>query len=248
MGRETIAREAAQDALGYRPLYRRVRDVLVKRISEGLWHAGAVIPSEPELAADLGVSQGTVRKALDAMAAERLVVRRQGRGTYVARHDDARILFQFFKLVPDDGPARFPDSRFLEVGAGRADATEAARLGLARGARVTRLERLRALDGEVCVHERIVVAKARFPDLDKRELPNNLYELYANIYGVPVARAFERLKAIGAPAGIAPALGVAEGAPLLQVDRVGYAIDGAPVEWRLSLCRTEKVHYAADLR
>lgn len=243
-----IEREAAQDALGYRPLYRRVRDVLVKRISDGVWQAGAVIPSEPELAADLGVSQGTVRKALDAMAAERLVVRRQGRGTYVARHDDARILFQFFKLVPDDGPAKFPTSRFLAVGSGRADAAEAARLGLARGARVVRLERLRALDGEMCVHERIVVEKARFPDLDKRELPNNLYEMYANLYGVPVARAVERLKAIAAPPDIAAALGVAEGAPLLQVDRVAVGLDGAPVEWRLSLCRTERVHYVSDLR
>jgi GntR family transcriptional regulator len=243
-----IEREAAQDALGYRPLYRRVRDVLVKRISDGVWQAGAVIPSEPELAADLGVSQGTVRKALDAMAAERLVVRRQGRGTYVARHDDARILFQFFKLVPDDGPARFPTSRFLSVGSGRADASEAARLGLARGARVVRLERLRALDGELCVHERIVVEKARFPDLDKRDLPNNLYEMYANLYGVPVARAVERLKAIGAPPEVAAALGVAEGAPLLQVDRVAVGLDGAPVEWRLSLCRTERVHYVSDLR
>ncbi|GGK37945.1 GntR family transcriptional regulator [Salinarimonas ramus] len=243
-----IERGAAQDALGYRPLYRQVRDVLVKRISDGVWQAGAAIPSEPELAADLGVSQGTVRKALDAMAAERLVVRRQGRGTYVARHDDARILFQFFKLVPDDGPARFPTSRFLSVGSGRADAAEASRLSLARGARVTRLERVRALDGEVCVHERIVVEKARFADLEKRELPNNLYEMYATSYGVPVARAVERLKAMGAPAGIAAALGVAEGAPLLQVDRVATAIDGAPVEWRLSLCRTDRVHYASDLR
>ncbi|MGP9818810.1 GntR family transcriptional regulator [Salinarimonas sp. NSM] len=243
-----IEREAAQDALGYRPLYRRVRDVLVKRIGDGVWQAGAAIPSEPELAADLGVSQGTVRKALDAMAAERLVVRRQGRGTYVARHDDARILFQFFKLVPDDGPARFPTSRFLSVGTGRADAAEATRLALARGTRVVRLERVRALDGRECVHERIVVEKARFPDLDKRDLPNNLYEMYANLYGVSVGRAVERLKAIEAPARIAEALGVSPGAPLLQVDRIATAIDGAPVEWRLSLCRTERVHYASDLR
>ena len=189
MGRETIAREAAQDALGYRPLYRRVRDVLVKRILRGPL---ARRRRHPERARARGRSR---RLAGHRAQGARTPWRRSGSwcAARVAaptsrRHDDARILFQFFKLVPDDGPARFPDSRFLEVGAGRADATEAARLGLARGARVTRLERLRALDGEVCVHERIVVAKARFPDLDKRELPNNLYELYANIYGVPVAR------------------------------------------------------------
>src|SRR5215208_4371574 len=105
----------AQKDLGFRPLYRQVRDVLVKRIADGVWQAGQVLPSEPEIAADLGVSQGTVRKALDEMTAENLVIRRQGRGTYVARHDDARILFQFFKLVPDSGERSFPDSRVLDV-------------------------------------------------------------------------------------------------------------------------------------
>ena len=89
--------------LGFRPLYRQVRDTLVKRIADGVWQAGQPLPSEPELAAELSVSQGTVRKALDAMTAEKLVIRRQARGTFVAKHDDARILFKFFKLVPDQG-------------------------------------------------------------------------------------------------------------------------------------------------
>ena len=101
--------------LGFRPLYRQVRDLLVRRIADGIWQAGQPLPSESEIALDLGVSQGTVRKALDEMTAENLVVRRQGRGTYVARHDDARILFQFFKLVPDTGERSFPESRMLET-------------------------------------------------------------------------------------------------------------------------------------
>src|SRR6478672_7519758 len=90
--KRSAATDVAQEALGFRPLYRQVRDVLVKRIADGVWQAGQMLPSEPDIAADLGVSPGTVRKALDEMTAENLVVRRQGRGTYVARHDDARIL------------------------------------------------------------------------------------------------------------------------------------------------------------
>ena len=120
MGRETIAREAAQDALGYRPLYRRVRDVLVKRISEGLWHAGAVIPSEPELAADLGVSQGTVRKALDAMAAERLVVRRRAGAPTSPATTTRASCSSSSSWCPTTARRGSPDSRFLEVGSGRA--------------------------------------------------------------------------------------------------------------------------------
>src|SRR5215212_9673804 len=164
----------AQKDLGFRPLYRQVRDVLVKRIADGVWQAGQVLPSEPEIAADLGVSQGTVRKALDEMTAENLVVRRQGRGTYVARHDDARILFQFFKIIPDSGEREFPDSRVLDVGIG-ADPEAAEVLGLSRDAPILRLDRVRLLGGRVCVLERIALPPDLFPGLEAREIPNNLY-------------------------------------------------------------------------
>jgi len=104
--------------LGFRPLYQQVRDAFVQRLVEGKWTPGQALPSEMELAAEVGVSQGTVRKALDALASENLVIRRQGRGTFVAEHDEARILFQFFKLVPDRGESRFPESRIVHVADG----------------------------------------------------------------------------------------------------------------------------------
>ena len=241
-----VANERA--ALGFRPLYRQVKDVLVKRIAEGAWAEGGALPSEPDLAADLGVSHGTVRKALDELAAENLVVRRQGKGTYVARHDEERILFQFFKLVPDSGGRRFPDSRVLAVEL-RDDDGEAARiLNLRKGARVVAIERVRMLADKVCIFERIMLPKALFPVIEKRELPNNLYELYRAEFGVTIARATERLKAVAATRREAKHLDVMVGTPLLAVDRTAFAIDGAPVEWRVSLCRTDMVHYLSDLR
>src|SRR6478609_6436556 len=99
----------------FRPLYAQVRDALVKRLVDGVWLPAQMLPSEFELAGELGVSQGTVRKALDALAAENLVVRRQGRGTFVAEHDEARILFQFFKLLPDSGKPTFPESKVVSA-------------------------------------------------------------------------------------------------------------------------------------
>src|SRR5215212_7020340 len=152
----------AQKDLGYRPLYRQVRDVLVKRIADGMWQAGQALPSEPEIAADLGVSQGTVRKALDAMTAENLVVRRQGRGTYVAKHDDARILFQFFKLVPDSGERSFPDSRVLDARK-HVDVNAAEILGLKAREFVVRIDRVRLIRDEACVTEQIHLPAALFP-------------------------------------------------------------------------------------
>ena len=243
----TVAAEPG-DVLGFRPLYRQVRELLVRRIAEGLWAPGQPIPSEPEIASELGVSQGTVRKALDEMAGENLVVRRQGRGTYVARHDDARILFQFFRIVPDSGGKEFPDSRLTEVAGEGADEEAAAALGVAPGAAVVRLERVRSLAGEVCIAERIVVPAALFPGIAERELPNNLYELYAAQFGVVVGRASEKLRAVAAGAREAEFLGVAAGTPLLRVDRTAFSIDGKLAEWRISWCRTERVHYLSDLR
>jgi GntR family transcriptional regulator len=235
-------------ALGFRPLYRQVRELLVRRIAEGLWAPGQPIPSEPEIASELGVSQGTVRKALDEMAAENLVVRRQGRGTYVARHDDARILFQFFRIVPDSGDKEFPDSRLIEVVVEGADDEAAAALALRPGVAVVRLERVRSLAGEVCIAERIVVPAALFPGLAERELPNNLYELYAAQFGIVIGRASEKLRAVAAGPREAELLGVAPGAALLRVDRTAFSIDGRLAEWRVSWCRTERVHYLSDLR
>jgi GntR family transcriptional regulator len=234
--------------LGFRPLYRQVKDVLVRRIADGVWAAGGVLPSEPDIAADLGVSHGTVRKALDELAAENLVVRRQGKGTYVARHDEERILFQFFKVIPDTGERRFPDSRILGVETRDADADAARILNLRKGARVVAIERLRTLADKVCILERIVLPRALFPGIEKRDLPNNLYELFRAEFGVSIARATERLKAVAASRRGAKHLDVLAGTPLLAVDRTAFAIDGAPVEWRVSLCRTDTVHYLLDLR
>jgi GntR family transcriptional regulator len=241
------ARAAAHEPLGFRPLYRQARDLLVKRIVDGEWQPGEALPSEFELAADLGVSQGTVRKALDELEAERFVVRRQGKGTFVARHDEARILFQFFKLIPDSGESEFPESQILGVEADSADSRAASALNLRAGARVVRIERLRSLAGQVCIYEMIVLPRGLFPAIEKRALPNNLYELYRSDFGVTMVRASEKLKAVAAGKREAKHLGLQPGAPLLSIDRTAIAADGRPAEWRLSLCRTDTLHYWSDL-
>ena len=242
------ARGATREPLGFRPLYRQARDLLVQRIVDGKWQPGAALPSESEIAVDLGVSQGTIRKALDELEAEKFVVRRQGKGTFVARHDEARILFQFFKLIPDNGDSEFPESEILSVETDTADARTAAALDLRTGARVVRIERLRSLVGQVCIVERIALPRALFPGIEKRALPNNLYQLYRSDFGVTIVRASEKLKATPATRREAKHLGLAPGAPLLSVDRTAIAANGRPAEWRLSLCNTERLHYWSDLR
>lgn len=245
--RSTTVTAPEGDGLGMKPLYRQVRDTLIRRMVDGVWAPGEPLPSEMQLAAELGVSQGTVRKALDEMAAENLVVRRQGRGTFVARHDEDRILFQFFKLVPDDGVPRFPDSRVLSIGKAKANASEAAALGLARGSRVVRIRRVRLIAGTPLLVESLSLPDALFPGLTDMEIPNNLYGLYSSRYGITVARAREKLRAVAAPPEDAAELGVPPGTPALLIDRLGFSLDQVPVEWRVSLCLTHHVHYLSDL-
>ncbi len=234
--------------LGFRPLYQQVRDAFVQRLVEGRWTPGQALPSEMELAAEIGVSQGTVRKALDALASENLVVRRQGRGTFVAEHDEARILFQFFKLVPDHGEARFPESRIVHVAEGEAAPVERRSLGLPEGARVLRIARVRSLGGKPSIAETVTLPASLFPGLADDEIPNNLYATYAGRYGITVARAEERLKAVALDGADAALLGVAPGHPALLIDRQAIALDGVTVEWRVSRCLTDEFHYMSDLR
>ncbi len=151
------------ETVGFRPLYRQVKDAFVKRMADGIWPAGFLLPSETMLAQEVGVSQGTVRKALDELEAENLVVRVQGKGTFVSQHDEKRILFQFFKLVPDEGVPKFPDSVVLSAGVRKATPEERAGLDLAPGAKVARVRRVRSIDGVPVILETLSLPDELFP-------------------------------------------------------------------------------------
>ncbi|NNG05244.1 MAG: GntR family transcriptional regulator [Inquilinus sp.] len=239
-----------QQMPGYRPLYQQVIELLRRRISDGTWRPDEALPSEGRLAAELGVSQGTVRKALDDLAAQHLVVRRQGRGTFVAAHSPDTALFHFFHLVDADGDRQLPESELLDCRKGIAGAAEAAALGLRAGAVVLRIDRRRSIDGDPIIVERIVVPQALFPDLDSpggEPLPNTLYDLYQRRYGVTVGHAVERLRAVAAEPEEAAQLAVAPGTPLLEIDRIARDIEHRPVEWRVSRCLTDKLAYLSEL-
>jgi GntR family transcriptional regulator len=230
------------------PLYAQVKALMMQRLIAGQWRPGEILPSEFQLADEFGVSQGTVRKALDELAADNVVVRRQGRGTFVAEHDDHRALFHFFHLVGPDGKRRLPESRLISVRKGLAGRLEAGRLAIGRGAPVIRIRRIRSLDGRPAIAETIAVPQKLFPDLaDIREVPNTLYDLYERRYGITIARAVERLAAVPADERDAALLEISPGTPLLEIDRTALALDGSPVEWRASRCVTTSHHYRVEL-
>ncbi|HVW92529.1 MAG TPA: GntR family transcriptional regulator [Devosia sp.] len=234
--------------VGFRPLYLQVREELTRHLAAGRWQPGTMLPSEHELARELRVSQGTVRKALDAMTAERILVRRQGRGTFVAEFEESRILFQFFRLYPDKGERLFPVSRVESWAPAKANQNECAALGLAAGAKVWRLSRIRLHGGEPMLREVLSLPAERFTGFEElKEIPNNVYRLYSERWGITITAAAEKLKAVSASADDSKALGCAPGTPLLEIVRTAYDINKRPVEYRVSRCLTEKMHYASNL-
>jgi GntR family transcriptional regulator len=239
---------AAVPAPGFRPLYQQVREVLVQRISDQIWAPGAMLPSEQQIAAELGVSQGTVRKALDEMTADRLLVRRQGRGTFVASHDEAQILFHYFRIVPDDGARAYPESSFRDVAIRVADATERKMLILSAGDKVIRMSRLRSIGGRAIISEYIVLPAALFPGLGNTiPVQNNLYALFSTRFGITVSGGRERVRAVAAATEDAQLLGIAPDSPILSIDRIAMSLEGTPVEWRRSFCLTDEAAYQVDL-
>jgi GntR family transcriptional regulator len=231
----------------FKPLYQQVRDLLVQRIVAGIWGPGAALPSEFQLAAEFRVSQGTVRKALDEMAARHLLVRQQGKGTFVATHTPQRALFHFFHLVADNGARALPEHKLMSARAGKATKVEATRLDLRANASVIRIRRLRLLAERTAIVENIVLPAALFPGIERDTLPNELYRYYEQRHGVAVARAVEQLRAVAARPDEAKFLGLKPGAPLLEIDRLAHALDGRPVEWRISRCDTRDHHYVSEL-
>ena len=233
------------DAAGM-PLYRAVKRALLKTIESGAVAPGEAMPSETELAQGFGISVGTLRRAVDDLVAEHILVRRQGRGTFVATHTSDRFLFQFFHVERSEGLREAPDVELVSFERTRTDEDAAAALHLKPGEPALQIENRLRLQGRPVVHDRLVIPAALFRGLTEkrwRERPSTIYHLYQSEYGITVVRAHERLRAVGADRSAARVLGVAMGQPVLQVRRVALDLSARPVEWRVSTVVTAQHDY-----
>ena len=238
------------DTAGRSPLYKEVKRQLTHSLAEGEWQPGVPLPSETRLCERYRVSIGTVRKAIDELVAERILVRQQGRGTFVTGHSARRRLFHFFHIVRADGAKDWPETELLSFERGKAGADSAARLGIARAAAVFRIRNLLRLRGMPVVLDEIVLPAERFPRLSEkifRERDSTIYQLYQERYGINVVRSAERLSAALADRVSARLLGVAAGAPLLRIKRTALTYHSVPVEFRTSLVNTAEHEYFSDL-
>ncbi|MBN9422141.1 MAG: GntR family transcriptional regulator [Candidatus Accumulibacter sp. 66-26] len=235
----------------FSPLYRQIKDLIMRSLESGEWGPGDAIPSESELAARFNVSQGTVRKAIDEMAADNLLVRRQGKGTFVATHNDPRSFFRFLRIAPNEGELQSEhDSIPIECWRAKAGADVARTLGLEQGAPIIILRRLLKFGDEPVVFDEIYLPGDQFQDLTLdilKESDKSLYSLFESRYGVRMIRADERLRAVSADRVSADLLKVPEGSPLLLVERVTFTYGNKPVEWRRGFYSTQNYYYHNEL-
>ena len=236
------------ETAGYRPLYRQVYDIVVRRVAQGFWRPGEALPSEQNLARELGVSQGTMRKVLNALTAEKVLERRQGKGTFIAEHTQERTQFRFFRLARAGGKRLTPTFGSETVRVRAARTAERERLDLAREARVVEITRTRLIDGVPAIRELILLPAEVFPGIEKQvPLANSLYTLYQSRFGINIVTTHEELSAQLATAEDQRQLGVEAGSPLLVIDRVAVSLPDRKVEWRVSRIRSDDIIYAVTL-
>ncbi len=223
---------------------------MTRSLQSGEWRPGDAIPSEIELAGRFKVSQGTVRKAIDELAAENLLVRRQGKGTFVATHAEEKVQFRFLRLAADDGEDTQAQRRFIDCRRQRAPAEVARALKLKAGDPVVQVRRVLSFRGQPVVFDDIWLPGQQFKGLTAERLAEYrgpMYALFETEFGVRMIRAEERIRAVAAQAVPAEVLGVAVGTPLLSVERLSYTYADTPVELRRGLYHTAAHHYRNQL-
>lgn len=244
--------EFAQNAVAptFSPLYQQIKGLITQSLQSGEWKPGELIPSEMELATRFKVSQGTVRKAIDELSAENLVVRRQGKGTFVATHHEARSQFRFLRLVPDSGERSYPENRILEVKRVRAPAEVARHLEMKSGETVVFLKRVQSFGGVPTILEELLLPGSIFKGLTMERLneyKGPMYALFESEFGTHMIRAKEEIRAVCADQDVAQYLGVEPGSALLSVERISYTYGDKAVELRRGLYLTTAHHYRNEL-
>ena len=244
---------AGLPAPAFSPLYQQIKGLILQSLQSGEWKPGEAIPSEIELAARFRVSQGTVRKAIDDLASENLVVRRQGKGTFVATHAEHHVQYRFLRLQPDRGDASVegPAERHI-IGCKqvRANAEVARILGLRTGDAVIQAHRILSFQSIPTILEEIWLPGLAFKGLTAEQLANYPGPIYAMLeldFGVRMVRAEEKIRAVLPDETQAELLQVTVATPLLSVERLAYTYNDVPMELRRGLYRTDTHHYRNEL-
>lgn len=233
------------------PLYKQVGDRILQYLADSEWKPGEQLPTESQLAERFGVAVFTIRAGISELVAANILVRKQGKGTFVARHSRLRQRYQFSHIHDASGKQILPDRELLAFGKATATDAEATRLALPRDGKPAIIYRLKMLsvdDGETVATLDIVLPARMFSNLTANAVRNaqeNLYAAYQDECGINVIRIEEHIHAGLATADEARALKLRAGNPVLRVERMAYTYRNVPVEFRIRVFDATKYHYRA---
>lgn len=227
-----------------RPLYKEVREQLTRSLVAGEWRPGAMLPSEPKLAERYNVGISTIRAAVRELELANVLVRAQGKGTFVARFDERQGVHRFLNVVREDGVAEAPHRRMLSFE--RIDAPPAIAEALhlprtAAGSKVYKLSTLVSLAGKPIYHSNVFLPVTVFPHLRRSHLPDgdkSLYSLYQHHFNVNVTKVIDSITATPAPAIVAKLCDLPRGTPVLWLNRVSFTYNEQRVEVRQNWMNT----------
>ena len=244
-----LAKTAAEKSAG-RPLYQKVREQLKQQIVRGFWKPGDMLPTEPELGEQFGVSAGTVKQALLSLARDGLIIRRAGKGTFVARLDGSRSFSRFFRFRDaPSGENLNPTIRVVETRVLRS-APRAVTEGLqiAQDVQVLFLRRMLIQDDvPICLYDSHLPCDL-VPNLEKVPLDQDrLYLALEKHFGIHVVNADEVLRADAVRAPEAELLNLPEGAPVILIDRTAFTHGGRIIELRRTIGRSDRFFYRIRL-
>jgi GntR family transcriptional regulator len=230
---------------GRSPIYRRLAQELRQKIVNGEIGAGEALPSERDLCEIMSASRVTVRRAIETLIDEGLIVRKQGSGTYVAPRIEAPG--SFLSSFSEDAKARGQPSGtvWLMKTYAAASPEESRMLELEADARVLRLGRVRLAAGEPLAIENAVVPAAFLPEL--KGLGNSLYTALERRGYRPVTGT-QRIRASLATSTEAALLSMREHGELLRIERLTRLADGRPVEFTRSAYRGDRYDFVSELR
>lgn len=233
------------------PLYQRLADLLRNEIRSGTRKPGDRLPSENVIAEEYGLAPGTARKALAELVNEGILVRVQGRGTFVRRPSFDNSLFRFFRFRSKDSADALPDSQIISRTTQELPDHIATHLNQAPSSDGIRMIRLRVIEGTPILLEEIWLALEKFQpflEMSDEEIGPLLYPVYDSACGQIIARAEEILTAESADEDTARQLEISAGDPIIVVDRLAFGFDGQPIEWRRSRGPAEHFHYQIEIR
>ena len=241
--------DATTLAPAFSPLYQQIKGLILQSLQSGEWKPGEVIPSEMELAARYRVSQGTVRKAINELASNNLLIRKQGKGTFVATHAEQQVQYRFLKLMPDlgnrksEGPAQ---RAIIDCKRLRANAEIGRALALRTGDAVLQVRRVLSFAGIPTILEDLWLPGAPFKGLTAERLSEYdgpMYALFETEFGVRMVRAEEKIKAVAPDTAQCKLLEIKSHTPLLSVERTAYTYNDTPMELRRGFYVTDTHHY-----